>query len=136
MTDDLAARITRLEDRTAIEELTARYTLHAAACEADRLAGLFTDDGLFLVRSGAIRGRAELEDYFGQSLPVARPTPIVGQIHVTFDSPVRARLQCLMASTFAHGQPGGFCGHYDDEVAKVDGQWLFAIRRFVHYQTA
>jgi hypothetical protein len=41
-----------------------------------------------------------------------------------------------MATTFYDGRPGGFCGHYDDELVKQDGEWRFASRNYTFYHQA
>lgn len=136
MTDDVTARLARLEARAEIADLVARYTLHAAAGEAVELASLFTKDGAFRSASGEIRGRDALANSLSGSLTPGKTVPIAGQLHITFDGEDRARLKCLMASTFHGGKPGGFCGHYNDELAKEDGEWRFVSRTFTHYHEA
>ena len=133
MSEDLASRVARLEARAEIEELVARYTLHAAAAEVEALAGLFTVDGVFHARSGSVRGQAPLVEFFARSLNPGTTVPIAGQIHVRFASAERATLKCLMATTFSDGKPGGFCGHYDDELEREGGEWKFASRNFTFY---
>jgi hypothetical protein len=136
MSDELSQRMTRLEDRAAIEDLVARYTLYAAAGRATELAALFAEDGVFHAHSGAIRGHAALCEFFAASLVPGKTVPIAGPLHVRFEDGGRARLQCLMATTFYDGRAGGFCGHYDDELVKRDGEWRFVSRNYTFYHQA
>lgn len=136
MQEDLSQRIARLEDRAAIEELVALYTLHAAAADAGKLARLFTEEGIFHAVAGdAPQGHDALTAYFRKSLAPGKTVPIAGQLHVELDGD-KARLKCLMATTFFDGRQGGFCGHYDDELRKVDGAWKFASRKYTFYHFA
>ena len=135
MTEDLAARIAMLEDRVAIEELVAVYTLHAAAAEVEKLVDLFTEDGVFHAHSGAVRGRDELTRFFANALVPGKTVPIVGQMHMKIEGDM-AWLKCLMATTFHEGRPGGFCGYYDDELRRAGGGWKFASRNFRFYHQA
>jgi SnoaL-like protein len=67
MTDDMAARLQRLEAYEAIRQLAARYALALDSRDVDSLAALFVDD--VTVGNGA-SGRAALAEWFD---PVLRP---------------------------------------------------------------
>jgi hypothetical protein len=136
MDEELSRRIAMLEDRAAIDDLVARYTLYAAAGMAAELAALFAEDGVFHAHFGPVRGRAALTEFFSQSLTPGKTVPIAGPLHLRFENGEQARLQCLMTTTFYDGRAGGFCGHYDDELVKQDGEWRFASRNYTFYHQA
>lgn len=132
MSEDLATRIARLEDRAAIEELVAQYAIHAAAAECEAMAALFTEDGVFDGNSGRVQGRENLVKHWTSEMAPGRTIPITGQIHISVDGN-EADLQVLMATTFFDGKPGGFCGIYNDRLRKVEGAWKFACRHYRFY---
>lgn len=136
MTEDLPARIARLERRVEIEDLVARYTLHAAAADAEPLAATFAPDGTFHSSTGVIQGRPALVAFFREVLWPGATVPIAGPLHLTFDSPTTGRLRCLMATNFHNDRQGGFCGFYDDDLVKIGDEWLFASRKFTFYHRA
>lgn len=61
MPETLAARIQALEDREAIRDLIARYGPHADAGDADGVAALWRQDGVYAVGGmGESRGQAAI----------------------------------------------------------------------------
>jgi hypothetical protein len=119
-----------LEDKLAIHELCARYTLTIDAHDIDAWARTFTEDGLFGFGDNALRGRDSIIEY--------------GQVHRTLGTrhmntsllyevdpggrTAKGKSSVAMVLLTKKGYRVGFCGHYVDELRKVDGEWLFSSR--------
>ncbi len=134
------------EDRALIEDLQARYMFALDFFDADSYAATFTKDGVLDAAAGEFRGREAIRSYILQNRKnrEARAaeetsglrsaagrhniTNIVIKIsgdkaigraywfHYSNENPARA-------ATLT-----GF-GHYEDEMAKVEGKWLFSKRK-------
>jgi SnoaL-like domain len=128
------------DDRSAIEDLQARYLFAMDFHDPDLYVTTFTEDGILDVGSGEIKGRQAISDVIARMpQPAATPgmRPAVGRhnisnivikvdgnratgraywFHYSNDNPKRA------------GVFDGF-GHYEDEMVKMDGRWYFAKRR-------
>ena len=141
------------EDRAAIEDLQARYMFGLDFRDPDAYAATFTEDGILDYGAGQIRGReaiaamvqtmrdndtaARADNDSGLRAAVGRHniTNIVIEIdgdratgtaywfHYGNDNPDRA------------AQLNSF-GHYEDELVKVDGEWLFSLRKIYNEQVA
>ena len=144
-----AAGSTYAEDRSAIEDLQARYLFALDFHDPDLYVTTFTEDGVLDVGSGEIRGRKAIHDVIAkmpnpQTSSAEGRRPAVGRhnisnivlkvtgnkavgrsywFHYSNDNPTRA------------GVFDGF-GHYEDELVKVKGQWLFTKRRIYNEQRA
>ena len=135
------------EDRSAIEDLQARYLFAMDFHDPDLYVTTFTEDGILDVGSGEIKGREAIKQTIAR-MPRPAPTPglhdAVGRhnisnivikidgnkatgraywFHYSNDNPKRA------------GVFDGF-GHYEDELVKVKGRWLFAKRRIYNENRA
>jgi len=73
-------RITALEDKEAIRELTARYCHLIAAADGPAVTALFCDDGSFTMDDLILKGRAELDGFYKDVLQ-SPPLPFI-QNHV------------------------------------------------------
>jgi len=132
-------------DRAEIQDLQARYMFALDWQDADAYAGTFTEDGVLDWAGGVVEGReaireeckdmrATFEKLYAAQAPERRSqlrhfiTNIVVKIDgdtaigkaywFEFDNAIRGR----------HPYVGGY-GHYDDEMRKVNGEWLFTRRR-------
>lgn len=142
---------TYAEDRALIEDLQARYLFALDFRDPDAYAATFTEDGVLDYGAGQIRGReaiaamvadmregdaeARAADDSGLRPAAGRHniTNIVIEIdgdratgtaywfHMGNDNPDRA------------AQLNSF-GHYEDELVKVDGEWLFSLRKIYNEQ--
>lgn len=131
--DDLAERITRLEDRNAISELRSKYCWYTTRGERDAVIDLFTDDCLFVNHRGhgerpaEVRGREALRAHLSRMTPGRRIPMVMNEVvEITGTT---ASGTCVMN---ALGEDP-FCGHYVDGFEKVDGVWKFSVRRFFPY---
>lgn len=150
-TSAAAAEDSYAEDRAKIEDLQARYLFALDFQDPDAYAATFTEDGVLDYGAGEIVGRdaihAMVEEMRGPTgeqgdaddsglRPAAgrhNITNIVVEIdgdtatgtaywfHMGNDNPERA------------AQLNSF-GHYEDEMVKVDGEWLFSRRKIYNEQ--
>lgn len=145
-----AAGSSYAEDRSAIEDLQARYLFALDYHDPDRYVLTFTDDGVLDVGSGEIRGRKAIHDVIAKMPnPAAAPNPqglwpAVGRHNI---SNITLKINGSKAVGraywfhYANDNPkrsaafDGF-GHYEDELVKVNGQWLFSKRRIYNEQRA
>ena len=128
------------EDRAAIEDLQARYLFALDFHDPNLYVSTFTEDGVLDYGSGDVKGRQAIKDVIarmpspavtaGRRAAAARHNisnivikvdgnKAVGRsywFHYSNDNPKRT------------GVFDGF-GHYEDELVKVNGQWLFTKRK-------
>jgi len=128
------------EDRAAIEDLQARYLFALDFHDPDLYVSTFTEDGVLDYGSGDVKGRQAIKEVIAR---MPNPAPTVGLraaaarhnisnivikvdgnkavgrsywFHYSNDNPQR------------RGVFDGF-GHYEDELVKVNGKWLFTKRK-------
>lgn len=128
------------DDRAAIEDLQARYLFALDFHDPDLYVSTFTPDGVLDYGSGEVQGREAIKEVIA-GMP--SPGPVEGMragaarhnisnivirvegdraesrsywFHYSNDNPER------------RGVFDGF-GHYEDELVKVDGEWLFTRRK-------
>ena len=128
------------EDRAAIEDLQARYLFALDFHDPDLYVSTFTEDGVLDYGSGDVKGRQAIKDVIARMpSPAAVPGLRAGAarhnisnmvlkvdgnkatgrsywFHYSNDNPQR------------RGVFDGF-GHYEDELVKVNGKWLFTKRK-------
>jgi hypothetical protein len=133
------------DDRALIEDLQARYLFAFDFGDADGYANTFTPDGILDYGAGETKGRKAIAEFIAagrQRTEAARAnTPagqrpsvgrhIINNIVVTIDGD---KARSVSYWTHMTSGPDGrgtvdFFGHYEDDVVKVDGEWLFARRR-------
>jgi hypothetical protein len=134
-------------DRAEIEELMARYLFAIDYFDWDAYVATFAKDGELEFASGTYKGHAAIRE------AVTRFAVGIGRVyhtedgkpailrHVILQSSIRvegdrAWARSLWLEMANHG-PGdepkiGTYGLYEDELAKVDGRWLFARRRVLN----
>jgi uncharacterized protein (TIGR02246 family) len=129
------------DERAKIEDLQARYLFAFDWNDAEGYASTFTEDGILNFGWGEIKGRQAIREFIdppGQAQPESggeRPREgigrhIISNIVVKIDGD-RATGQAYW--THMTTGPTGygtvdFFGHYEDEMVKVDGEWLFSKR--------
>src|SRR3982751_3140178 len=129
MSDDLEARVDRLESIPAIREITARHAIHPDARELPARADLFVED----VKAGADaeRGREPLLAHYeqlcrGWGFTVHQ----VFQQAIDFESPDRAMGHVYCRAE--HEIDGHFIIamlRYLDRYERRDGRWYFRWRQ-------
>ena len=141
---------TYAQDRAEIQDLQARYMFALDWQDADAYASTFTEDGVLDWAGGVAKGREAIRNEvrgmkatFEKRAAAEAPTrpsrlrhfitnivikvdgdKAVGRAYwFEFDDDIRGRRPYL-----------GAYGHYDDEMRKVNGEWLFSRRRINNEQ--
>jgi SnoaL-like domain len=128
--ETLEQRVQALEDREAIKEAVAMYSLHILNGETSKIPDLFADEGVFRIVSAGlhIAGRDALIAFYnrmtpGSTYPVAQTTAIV------LDGDTATHVG-VMDSPCHTGERQGYLGIYEDRLRRVEGRWLFTDRTF------
>ena len=142
------------EDRAQIEDLQARYMFALDFGDTDTYLSTFTEDGILDIRNGSpwqgheairgiIGGMSESEEGQPQEEP-QELHPATGRHNITNivikidgDKAV-GRAYWFHYSNNNPERSAVFdsYGHYEDEMVKVDGQWLFSKRVIYNEQVA
>jgi hypothetical protein len=137
-------------DRAETEDLQARYMFALDWFDAEAYAATFTEDGTLNWARGTVTGRdaireevrgmrAQLAPYYGDDgsgKPVTLRHFITNiSITVNGDTATGRSYWFEVANNGPGHTPkiGGF-GHYEDELRRVDGHWLFASRKIFNQQ--
>lgn len=133
------------DDRALIEDLQARYMFAFDYGDPGGYSGTFTADGVLDYGGGEIKGRKAIAEFIasgrkrteearaktpaGQQPSVGRH--IINNMVITIDgNKARGVAYWTHMTSGADGRGGvDFFGHYEDEMVKVNGEWLFARRR-------
>jgi ketosteroid isomerase-like protein len=145
------------EDRAQIEDLQARYMFALDFGDVDTYVSTFTEDGILDIVGMKWQGRDEIREIIsgmsenapeGEEEPAAEeeeePYPATGRHNIT-------NIVLKIDGDKAEGRAYWFhygnnnpersaeinsYGHYEDELVKVDGQWLFSKRVIYNEQVA
>jgi len=138
---------TYAEDRAEIQDLMARYLFAIDYQDWDAYVATFTEDGELDFASGTSKGRAAIRAALEKFQPriaevYKTDTGKAPRLrHVILQSAIRvegnrAWARSLWLEMADHGPGGtmkmGTYGLYEDELARVDGHWLFARRRILN----
>jgi hypothetical protein len=132
------------DDRARIEDLQARYLFAFDWNDADGYANTFAEDGVLNFGWGELKGRQAIKEFISSgeedraqsraSTPAGeRPRVgrhIISNIVVKIDGDKasgRAYWTHMTTGPTGYGTVD-FFGHYEDEMVKVNGEWLFASR--------
>lgn len=133
------------DDRAAIEDLHGRYLFAFDWNDAETYAGTFAEEGILDWGGGEIKGRKAIAAFIeegrkrGEEARAKIPAgerPRVGR-HIISNIVVKVdgdRARGLAYWTHMTTGPNGFgtvdfFGHYEDDLVKVNGEWLYARRR-------
>jgi len=141
------------DDRAQIENLQARYMFAMDWRDADAYAATFAPDGVLDSAGGVEQGRQAIHDFIvkmkgrddardaadtsGKWPPKMRHsiTNLVLEIHGDTAS-AHAYWTALNNNTDdRHGVIAGY-GHYEDQLVKLNGQWLFKSRKIFNENLA
>ena len=130
MTEDLARRVQRLEDRFAIQDLVVTYATLLDDCQWDAVGNLFTEDGVFASPNSTTEGRSAIVENFR-----VKHAPFTATWHdphgmtVEFDDDEHARGTVIgYAELGGDGLTISTSIRYQDDYLKDGGRWRFARR--------
>ncbi len=129
---NLEARVQRMEDRWAINDLLVDYATTTDDHDIDGLASLYTEDATFDGVQGRLTGRAAIGEYYEERLASFGASYHIPYSHrVDFESDTEATGLMLGATELAlDGQAFWIAMRYHDSYAKGDdGRWRFRHRR-------
>lgn len=141
MTEDIERRIATLEAREKVKELRSTYGWYASRGHREGVAGLFTPNGVFELKSGGerirLQGPPAILAYLETSMWPDMVFPILHNHIIDVDGDVATGTCVMEARTkgrIADIFPQGFLGYYHDRAARQpDGRWLFEERRWFTY---
>jgi len=123
-----------IEDRFAINDLFVRYTTALDAGDVDTIVGCFTEDGaLESPVVGKYRGRDGIRAFSERFAAMHRRgvqlRHVISNLAMTVDGD-RAHATCYLVTIMTIDGKSQLTppGHYDCELRKVDGDWLFQHR--------
>ena len=128
--EEIERRLGVLEDIQEIKRLKARYCVFCDnSYDADGLASLFAENGVMDDgwRGGA-KGREDIRNFFikaGPRVPFARHMVMNPMIEVAGDE-AKGTWYLFEACTYLEGNRAVWgSARYDEEYARVDGEWKF-----------
>jgi ketosteroid isomerase-like protein len=141
------------EDRAKIEDLQARYLFALDFRDADAYAATFAEDGVLDYGAGKIEGRQAIREMVAglrasaerqQAEDKSGLRPAAGRhnisnivVDINGDRATGTAYWFHMGNANAQrtAQLNSF-GHYEDELVKVNGEWLFSLRKIYNEQIA
>lgn len=129
----IEARLQEVIDREEIRTLPVRYCDRVWQQDADGYAKLFTEDGWFATNDPKLpraEGRASLAKMIAEQAATAKPRPFIHNHVVELLGPDRAKGTCYVeVRLMREGKKWLLTGWYNDEYAKVGGEWKFKSRQ-------
>jgi len=129
---DLLARLQRMEDRIAIQDLVRCYCSAIDDRDLESFAGVYAEDGLMRHADGTFRlhGRAAIRSYYAERFKTYGVTFHYPHTHqIEFDSLDTAHGQVRAhAEMVLDGQAFIAAFRYSDRYVRIDREWLFAER--------
>ena len=120
-------------DREAIRTLPVRYCHCVWQRDLDGYVNLFTEDGSMSTNDPTLprgQGRKELRQMIGEGLDTMKPRPFIHNHVIELLGPDRAKGTCYVeVRLLRDGKKWGLTGWYNDEYAKVGGEWKFKSRQ-------
>lgn len=149
-TEPATVKASYAEDRALIEDLQARYMFALDFKDVDKYLSTFTEDGVLDIGTGEIKGHEAIRKIISgmpASAQAAAKTapklrPATGRHNITnIVIKVDGDKASGVAYWFHYGNNNpnrtatlDSYGHYVDELAKVNGKWLFTKRRIYNEQ--
>ncbi|MDM7997990.1 MAG: nuclear transport factor 2 family protein [Acidobacteriota bacterium] len=136
------------EDRAQIEDLQARYLFALDFFDMDTYVSTFTEDGVLDIIAYQAKGRAEIRKKLEEARPVFdqasapkgkekyRPTGRHNITNIVLKIEGNKATGRAYWFHYSNNNPerravlDGY-GHYEDEMVKVNGKWLFS-KRVIH----
>jgi uncharacterized protein (TIGR02246 family) len=133
MSGELEARVQRLEDLLAIQQLFVDYGNHLDAQDLDSYAALFADDGEVLLGPlGRAKGRDEIKALMAKAMgPGSGSFHLVTNPMITLDGDRASSV--VMWTVVARDDKGApkltMLGRHVDELVRTPEGWRFARRK-------
>ena len=142
-TIDAARAASYAEDRAAIVDLQGRYLFAMDFRDAETYASTFAEDGVINWAGGEVKGRKAIYEFMSSGTynptknakkgkwPAASRHFITNQVIKVEGDTAKALTYWFQATNNTADRRTmvlGLFGHYEDELVKIDGQWLFKKR--------
>jgi len=142
------------EDRAQIEDLQSRYMFALDFGDIDTYVSTFTEDGILDIIGWQAKGREEIRERLSPAAPPDAesqpesqdegPYPATGRHNITnIIVKIDGDTAVGRSYWFHYGNTNpertaqlDSYGYYEDEMVKVDGQWLFSKRVIFNEQMA
>lgn len=141
------------EDRALIEDLQARYMFALDFGDIDKYVATYTKDGILDIGEGEWRGRDTIRQVLAaMSEPEEQPADqYAEELHPSTGRHSITNIVLKIEGDTAYGRAYWFhmsndnprrsakltsYGHYEDEIVKVDGRWLFSKRKIYNEQVS
>lgn len=119
-------------EREAINDLVNRYCHVIWREELDEYPKLYTEDGILRWTNPdrpPVQGHAALREMIEPMVVDHSPRQFVHNIRIQLLGPDKAMGQCCVeVRIILDGKEGYLVAYYEDEFAKVDGEWKFSLR--------
>ena len=120
-------------DREAIRNLPLQYCHCVWQKDTEGYGNLFTEDGSFGTNDPTLpraQGRENLKSMIGSQLDTLKPRPFIHNHVIEILSPDKAKGTCYVeVRMLRDGKKWLMTGWYNDEYAKVNGEWKFKSRQ-------
>lgn len=145
----VAQKSSYAEDRALIEDLQSRYMFALDFGDVDVYLATFTKDGVLDIGDGEIKGHDAIRKIIGgmparkaETGDAAKLRPATGRHNISnIVIKVEGNKATGRAYWFHYGNNNpqrtatlDSYGHYEDEMIKVDGKWLFTKRKIYNEQ--
>ena len=142
------------EDRAQIEDLQARYMFALDFSDPDAYVSTFTEDGILDIIGMKWQGREAIREIFDRMPSEGEENPAEQEAEGLYPATGRHNITNIVvkidgdkavgrAYWFHYGNDNpernavlDSYGHYEDEMVKVNGQWLFTKRIIYNEQMA
>ena len=130
------------DDRTAVEDVMARYVWTVDSLDADGYVAVFTEDAVIDSNGSISRGHDEIrrivtglikrrDDNKAKGLPTANLYHVISNVRITFPKPGEALHQSYW-QTVRRDKSGAMVaaamGRSEDRLVKRNGKWLIQSR--------
>jgi hypothetical protein len=134
MSDDLKARLRRVEDLLEIQQLFVDYGRHLDAGAFEDYAALFADDGeIFLGPLGRAKGPKEIHDLMSKNLEgrIGESLHIISSPRISLDGDhATSEVMWTVLRRNEKGLPVvEAVGRHRDELVRERGRWCFRKRK-------
>ena len=131
MRKEIEMDLTTVENTLNIQQLYARYSDAIMRNDYETFGSCWRDDGYWLLLGNEYRGKEAIVEAFTNAVA---PTDFV--MHLALSPLIslngdKAKVRSQVQEILHFSDGGGMIllGNYNDELHKVDGQWLFSDRR-------